>query len=421
MSFLLEDFVSFLDSSPTSWHCVRQVGMRLSSKDFLPLEENLPWNLEKDKKYFVTRGGSVGAFCLPQKAPSKIVIMAAHTDSPGFKVKPHPDVYKNQMNLLEVEVYGGPILHSWLNRDVALAGRIFYTDKKGEKKEELVFLEDVPMIIPELAIHLQRDVNEKGPLVNKQDHMMPLFSLNSDKSLSLEFLLRRCFSFETLLSFDLFVVPLESSRFIGVDSEMIASYRIDNLTSVHAATCALASYKDSDVLPLAVFFDHEEIGSLSFEGAASSFLNDILARIKAFYKLSEEEFLILKRNSLCLSLDMAHGLNPMHMDKHDPNHQVLLGKGIALKSNAGMRYATTAETLSEALMIAKRANVATQQFAMRSDMPCGSTVGPSLTAATGIPTVDLGCPQFSMHSSREVMAVQDYLDLVTFLTHAINL
>ncbi len=418
MSFLIEDFKSFLETSPTSWHCVKQVGMRLSSKDFLPVEENEPWNLEKGKKYFVTRGGSVAAFCLPKKPPTQIVLMAAHTDSPGFKVKPHPDVCQNQMSLLEVETYGSPILHSWLNRDVALAGRIFCSDKKGEVREELVFLDDIPMIIPELAIHLQRDVNEKGPLVNKQEHMMPLFSLNGP--ISLEALLRRCFSFEKLLSFDLFLVPLDPARFIGLNSEMLSSYRIDNLTSVHAASCALAMYEDSNILPLSVFFDHEEIGSLSWEGASSSFLNDVLARIKAFYKLTEEEFLILKRNSLTLSLDMAHALNPMHIEKHDPNHQVFLGKGIAFKSNAGLKYASSAETLSQGLQIAQRAGVQVQQFAMRSDMPCGSTVGPALTASVGIPTIDLGCPQFSMHSSREVLAVQDYLDLVTFLTHALN-
>ena len=420
MSSLIEDFRSFLDSSPTPWHCVRQLGNRLSLKDFLPLEENLAWDLQKEKKYFVTRGGSLGAFCLPKTAPSKLVLMAAHTDSPGLKVKPCPDVHQNQMNLLEVEVYGGPILHSWLNRDLALAGRIFFTNKKNEIKEQIIFLDDIPMIIPELAIHLQRDVNEKGPLVNQQKHLMPLFCLNSPNPLSLESLLRRFFSFDALLSFDLFLVPLDSSRFIGLHSEMISSYRIDNLTSVHAAACAIATYEESSVLPLAIFFDHEEIGSLSWEGASSSFLADILTRIKTFYNLSEEEFLILKRNSLCLSLDMAHALNPMHTEKHDPNHQILLGKGIAFKSHAGLKYASSAQTLSHGMQIAQKANLSIQKFAPRSDIPCGSTVGPFLTASTGIPTLDLGCPQLSMHSSREVLAINDYLDLVTFLTQALK-
>ncbi len=250
---------------------------------------------------------------------------------------------------------------------------------------------------------------------------MPLFSINCEKETSLESLFRRLFSFETLLSFDLFLVPLEPSRFIGIQNEMLSSYRIDNLTSVHAAMCALATYENSSILPLAMFFDHEEIGSLSWEGASSSFLIDLLARIKNFYHLSDEEFLILKRNSLCLSIDMAHALNPMHIQKHDPNHQPLLGHGIALKSNANQRYASSAETLSQAVQISRKAGLPIQHFAARSDMPCGSTIGPFLTASTGIRTVDLGCPQLSMHSSREIMAVQDYLDLVGFLTQALKL
>lgn len=420
MTSLIEDFRSFLDTSPTSWHAVRQVGTRLSLRDFLPLEENSLWKLEKEKKYFVSRGGSIGAFCLPKKAPSRIFLMAAHTDSPSLKIKPKPDVLQNQMNLLEVEVYGGPILHSWLNRDVALAGRIFCKNKKGQIEEHLVFLDDVPMIIPELGIHLHREVNETGPLLNKQEHLMPLFSIQGDKKATLESLLKRHFPFEELLSFDLFLVPLDPCRFIGMDGDIISSYRIDNLTSVHAATCALATYEDSDTLPLAIFFDHEEIGSLSWEGAASSFAIDLLVRIKNFYKLTDEEFLVLKRNSLCLSLDMAHALNPMHTKKHDPNHQPFLGKGIVLKSNANQRYASSAETLAQTVQIAQKANIPLQHFASRSDMPCGSTVGPSLTASTGIQAVDLGCPQLSMHSSREIMAVQDYLDLVAFLTQALK-
>ncbi len=418
MLSLIEDFCSFVKTSPTSWHAVKQAGYRLALKDFHPLEEETPWNLQEEKKYFVSRGGSIAAFCLPKKPPSQILLMAAHTDSPALKVKPCPDVQKQGMSLLEVETYGSPILHSWLNRDLALAGRIFVTNSREEIAQHLVFLDDALMVIPELAIHLQREINEKGPLTNKQEHMMPLISLQG--SFSLEALLRRYVSFSSLLSFDLFAVPVEPPRFLGLNSEMLASYRLDNLTSVHAAISAIASYEDSSILPLAVFWDHEEIGSLSWEGAFSSFLNDLLLRIQAFYKMSTEDFLILKRKSLALSLDMAHGVNPMHENKYDPNHQPLLGKGIVLKTNAQMRYASSAETQALAKHIADKAHVKVQSFAMRSDMPCGSTVGPAIAAMTGIATVDLGCPQFSMHSSREVLAVQDYLDLVAFLNQALK-
>jgi aspartyl aminopeptidase len=420
MFSLIEDFKSFLDTSPTSWHAVRQIANRLCLQDFEPLEENTSWSLKKGGKYFVTRGGSIAAFCLPTVHPSKMALLAAHTDSPTFKLKPCPSVYKNQMNLLKVETYGSPILHSWLNRDVALAGRIFYRNAQGIIQEELVWLDDIPMIIPELAIHLHREVNEKGPFVNVQEHFLPLFTLQTDKQVTIEDLLRKYFSFEELLSFDLCLSPLEPARFLGLKGEMLASYRIDNLTSVHAATAALASYQNSSLLPITVFWDHEEIGSKSWEGANSSFLADLLHRIRSFYQFSEEEFLLLKQRSLCLSLDMAHGLNPIHPDKHDSNHQPFLGKGIVFKSNADLKYASSAPSLAIAIDMAQKANLSIQHFAVRSDMPCGSTVGPAVAAASGILTVDLGCPQFSMHSCREVIATQDYLDLHNFLKQALT-
>ena len=419
---LLEDFSSFLKDSPTSWHCVKEVASRLCKKGFHPLEETNLWTMLAGEKYLVSRGGSIAAFCLPKKCPTEILLTVAHTDSPSLKVKPNPILVQNGMQLLQVEVYGGPILHSWLNRDLAIAGRCFVQDDKGKVKEELVFLNELSFIIPELAIHLNREVNEKGLLLNKQEHLMPLLSskLEDGLPLSIESLLRKQLSFTTLLSFDLFVIPLEEPRFLGLDKEWIASYRIDNLASVHAATVAISSYEDSSILPVTVFFDHEEIGSKSWEGASSSFLQDVLCRIKHFYSLTEEEFLVLKRNSLALSLDMAHGLNPMHTQKHDPNHKPLLGEGIVLKHNADLKYASSAFTISKATQIADKAKLKIQHFVSRSDMPCGSTVGPFITTQIGIPTVDLGAAQLSMHSARELMATQDYLDSVTFLTRALK-
>ncbi len=418
----IEKFLSFLQASPTSWHCVKEVESFLSAHHFQPLQEKELWNMEKGEKYFVARGGSIASFCLPKSPPTQIRILAAHTDSPSLKIKPNPLLAEDSMALLEVEVYGSPILHSWLNRDLALAGRAFFKTKKGALEEKLLFLEDTPLIIPELAIHLQRDVNEKGPLLNKQEHLMPIFPLmGHENSLpSLESLLKKHCDYSSLLAFDLFLVPLEAPRLLGPHQDWIASYRLDNLASVHASMVAMTSYTPSSILPLSVFWDHEEVGSKSWEGAASSFLTDVLCRIRHFYNLSEEEFLVLKRNSLCLSLDMAHGLNPMHKQKHDPNHQPILGKGLVLKHNADLRYASSAQTLAQALLIGKKAKIPLQYFVNRSDMPCGSTIGPFITASTGIPTVDLGCAQLSMHSAREIMAKDDYLDCITFLKEALK-
>ncbi|MBM3197676.1 MAG: M18 family aminopeptidase [Chlamydiae bacterium] len=417
-SSLLKDFATFLQTSPTAWHCVQEVISRLNKKGFSALEEQELWHLREGHKYFVSRGGSMAAFCLPSNRPHKILLLVAHTDSPGLKIKPHPVITQHDMNLLEVEVYGSPILHSWLNRDLALAGRCFLRHPGGEVHEELVFLDTLPLMIPELAIHLDRDVNTRGPFINKQEHLMPLLSMQMP--LTLDSLLRKSFSFETLLSFDLFLTPLESPRFLGLQKEWIASYRLDNLTSVHAAMTAIMHYEDSPTLPIIVFLDHEEIGSKSWEGACSSFIHDLLCRLRGFYSFTEEEFLVMKRNSLCLSLDMAHGLNPMHAGKHDPNHKPLLGKGLVLKHSAELKYASSAYTLAKAIQIGERALVPLQHFVSRSDIPSGSTVGPHITASLGIPTVDLGCAQLSMHSAREMMATSDYLDCVTFLQEALR-
>jgi aspartyl aminopeptidase len=410
---LLDDYLSFLETAPTSWHCVFEVKRRLLANGFLPLEEESLWNLQKGKKYFISRGGSIAAFCIPNAPVTHTIILGAHTDSPALKVKPNPLVLKNGMTLMQTEVYGGPILHSWLNRDLALAGRLFTENSKGCIEEKLIFLKETPFIIPELAIHLHRTVNDEGPLLNKQEHLMPIIST---EPISLEELLGT----PNLLSYDLFLVPTEAPQTLGLNKEWIASYRIDNLTSVHAALSALLSYEDSEILPFLFFADHEEIGSKSWEGAGSSFLNDILSRLQSSFGFSEEEFLIFKKKSLCFSLDMAHALNPMHPSKHDPSERPMLGKGLTLKYSADLKYASSGLTIAKAISIAKKANIPLQHFTPRADMPCGSTIGPIFTSSSGIQTVDLGCPQFSMHSIRELVAVKDYLDCVFFLKETLK-
>ncbi len=417
---LLTDFLLFLQKAPTSWHCVQEVASRLLSHQFLPLEEQNHWDMQGEKNYFVTRGGSIAAFCLPKTPPSKIILLAAHTDSPTLKIKQNPIVTQNGMNLLGVETYGSPILHSWLNRDVFIAGRCFLENEQGELEQELLSLDDTPFLIPELAIHLDRDVNQKGPQVNKQEHLMPLFSTHTETSFTS--FIQSNFPNKKLLSFDLFMIPAETPKLLGQHKEWIASYRIDNITSVHAATMALLEYKNqnSSVLPLTVFWDHEEIGSTSWEGACSSFLPDLLLRLQQHYQLSNEDFCILKRNSLCLSLDMAHGLNPMHTQKHDPNHKPLLGSGIVFKQQADLKYASSAYTIALATRYAQIASLPVQHFIPRSDSLCGSTVGPHVCSQIGIPTIDVGCAQLSMHATREMIAVSDYLDYVVFLRTALN-
>ncbi len=425
MSHILSDFKSFLDSSPTSWHAVKQLGNRLAICGFMPLNEDEKWELDLGKKYFVERGGSLCAFTLPSTLPTQAIILASHTDSPALKLKPNPSFRKENIDLFGVEVYGSPLLSSWLNRDLYLAGRVVVTNVHGTQEERLVSLDDSILFIPQLAIHLDREVNEKGLLLNKQEHLCPILGLSShaiDGSNTLEKLLRQHISFHTLLSFELFLVPIEQARFIGNHNEMIASYRLDNLGSAHAAVTAIASTKKTskDTLHMAVFLDNEEVGASNQESAASPFLNDLLARISYSLKIDQESQLILKNQSLCVSIDMAHAFNPNYPTKLDPQHQPLLGGGIVVKYNANQRYATNALSAATIIQACKKLDITHQSFVSRSDVPCGSTIGPTIAEKTGISTVDIGCPQLSMHSIREVIASQDYIDMTHLLTYLLQ-
>jgi len=422
MSDILTDLKAFLDASPTSWHAVKEMGSRLAMRDFEPLDEEEKWSLKLGGRYFVSRGGALCAFCLPKTPPQKVLLLASHTDSPALKLKPMPAFQKANMTQFGVEVYGAPLLSSWLNRDLVLAGRVVVTNNSGALEERLVHLDDAPLFIPQLAIHLDREVNEKGLHLNKQEHLCPIVGL-SDTCASateiLEKLLHRHLSFHSLLSFELFLVPSQPARFVGMANEMLASYRIDNLIGAHASlsACGMLDEPAQNTLQMALFCDHEEIGSRSKEGASSPFFSHVLERIAYSLKLNTEDLLLMQNRSLCISIDMAHALNPNYPTKHEPHHTPLLGKGIVLKYNADQKYASNALSAAQIIKTCKELDLSYQSYACRSDIPCGSTIGPLIAATTGMNTVDIGCPQLSMHSIREVIATQDYIDMVRLLAH----
>jgi aspartyl aminopeptidase len=427
MSHILEDFKAFLEASPTSWHAAREMGNRFAMRDFTPLNENEKWHLEPGKKYFIVRGGSVCAFSLPKERVQKAVILASHTDSPALKLKPLPTFRVENMTLFRVEPYGAPLLSSWLNRDLAIAGRVV-TEGNGYVEERLVYLDDAICFIPQLPIHLDRDVNEKGLILNKHEHLCPIVGLSGlreqsgdDQVNAVEKILRRHLSFHTLLSFELFLVPCEPPRFVGLNNEMISSYRLDNLSSAHAALSALAvSEPAENTVQMAVFWDNEEIGSRTKDGAASPFLEEVLRRIHHSFESDLEDFFVLKHNSFCVSLDVAHAFNPNYPKKYDPQHMALLGKGIAIKQNADQKYASTAFAAAVIMRACHMLKLPYQSSVNRSDIPSGSTVGPIVAAETGITTIDIGCPQLSMHSTREVMACEDYLDMYRLLVYLLQ-
>jgi len=424
MTHLLEDLKSFLNNSPTSWHAALEIGNRLALKEFIPLNENEKWHLEQGKKYFVQRGGSLCAFILPTMKPECALILGSHTDSPSLKIKPNPLILTENMITIGVEVYGSPLLTSWLNRDLAIAGRIVVSDKEGNLEEKLIFIDDAPLIIPQLAIHLDREVNEKGVILNKQDHLAAIACLQGkpESSAYLEKVIRRQHFFNALISYDLFLVPMEESRFIGHEGEMLASHRLDNLASAHASVVALVSAKSPlpHTLQMGLFWDHEEIGSSTSEGALSPFGEDLLKRISFCLNLNDEEFFLLKHRSFALSIDMAHAFNPNYSHKHEINHRPLLGKGIVIKFNANQKYVSNAPQIAIIIEACHKLNLPFQNYVARSDMISGSTIGPLFSATTGIRTLDIGCAQLSMHATREIISCADHLGMCQLLTYLLE-
>ncbi len=420
MSHILEDLKHFLDHSPTSWHAVQEIGVRLAMLDFEPLNEKEKWELKAGGKYFVQRGGALCAFKLPSNKPTRARILGSHTDSPALKLKPNPTVQEENMLLLETEIYGAPLLSSWMNRDLALAGRVVIRTGDNQIEEKLVFFDDSPLFLPQLAIHFDRDVNEKGLVLDKQDHLRPIVTLDAEKKGFLEKLIHSQLAFEALLAFDLFLVPVEKARFLGLHGEMIASYRLDNLLSAHASVTALASSTSHPDIQFSIFWDHEEIGSRTQEGAASPFLLDTLERIYSFFGLSSEEKLCFKSESLCISLDVAHAYNPNFSKKYDPQHRPLLGKGVVIKYNADRKYASDSLTVAPIIQACQELGLPYQNYTSHSNSGCGSTIGPIVAYSAGIPTVDIGSPVFSMHSIREVAGCQDHLMLCQLLTHLLD-
>jgi len=416
---MLENFVNFLNRSPTVYAAAREITTRLAEADFAPLTEGEKWKLELGKGYFVTREDSlVAAFRLPKKAPSSVVLLASHIDSPALKIKPHPELSSHGIGQLGTEVYGGPLLHTWLDRDLAVSGRIVVLDHNGQCESKIIHLDDYPVIIPGLAIHLDRSVNDKGILVHKQDHLKAIFSIRS-KEKHLEDWLRKHHSFNKLLSFDLFLVPVEKAAFLGFEDELIASYRMDNLTSAFASLDALVKASPrSNTLQMSIFWDHEEIGSKTYAGAESLFVNQILERICMQFKMDREDYYRLKSRSLCLSCDVGHGFHPGYADKYDPQNATLLGKGPSLKFSA--RYATNGATAAPLVRLAEQQKIPLQTFASRSDISSGGTVGAIMAANLGIPTVDLGIPCWAMHSIRETISAQDEISLCNLLKAALE-
>lgn len=400
------DIKHFLDSSPTAYHACYSMQRALDKKGFIKLQEHSKWSVKLGAKYYVTRNdGSLIAFITPLKKPEKALLSCAHTDSPALKLKPNGEYIVEGMTMLHFEVYGSPILPSWIGRDLYLAGRIFY-EQAGRVVSELVEYSECPFIIPNLALHLDRQVNDNGLLVHKQDQLAALVSCDSKPFL--DKLVKK-----NLLYHELYAVPCEKALYLGTEQKLVASSRLDNLAHVASNLEVMLKQKPSqDTLKMMAVFNFEEVGSQTQEGAASSFFDDSLERLLAQWNCSKEEFFCFKAKSQALSCDVTHAVHPAYLDRHDARHRVKLGAGNVIKTNAQCRYVTDGSLAAHIAALWQKKKVDYQYFSSRNDIPCGTTIGPIFAAKTGFATVDLGMPLLGMHAAREVIHLKDYESFV---------
>jgi aspartyl aminopeptidase len=399
--------LAFLAASPSPYHAVATAAARLDAAGFKPLDETDAWDDVAGGRYII-RGGALVAWRVPAGAPAHAPfrVVGAHTDSPNLRLKPHPDTASMGWRQLAVEVYGGALVNSWLDRDLGLSGRVVLPD--GSVRLLLV---DRPLArVPQLAIHLDREVNERGLLLDKQAHLTPVWGLgpSADGDLAAFVAAELDIDVTDVAAFDLMFHDLTPPARLGADGDLIAAARLDNQFSCWAGIEALAGVADDGpVIPVVCLFDHEEVGSASTTGAAGPLLEIVIDRlVRARGGTAEDRHRALV-GSICVSADMAHAVHPNYPERHEPGHRPLPNRGPVLKVNANQRYATDATTEVAFTRACDQANVPWQVFVSRNNMPCGSTIGPITATRLGMATVDVGCAQLSMHSARELAGAFD--------------
>ncbi len=408
-----DGLLGFLDASPTPFHATQNMAGMFKNAGFKELEEVQKWELIAGEKYFVTRNdSSIIAFTYPKNNKSYLMI-GSHTDSPNLKLKPNPVIKEHGVVKFGVESYGGLLLNPWFDRDLSLAGRVNYLSADDKLESQLIDVQKKIAIIPSLAIHLDRTANE-GKTVNKQTDVCPILTTNED------------FEFETFLKWqlekygvkgakkvyasELSFYDTQKASYVGLYDDFIASARLDNLLSCYVGMLSICSM-ESDKPMLFIASDHEEVGSASTSGAGGSFLENTLRRMFPDYS----EYVEMTRSSLMISADNAHAIHPNFASKHDCNHAPHINKGIVIKVNANQRYASNSITISHFMQKAEKLGENVQQFVTRSDMGCGSTIGPITATRIGIETLDVGLPTFAMHSIRELAGSKDAYSLYKIL------
>ena len=401
---MISDLCRQLDSSPTSIHLVEYWSKKLLDRGFTEFAHGAP----VQHQGFVRVGGALIAWANTGSFEKRgIRIIGAHTDSPGLHIKRNPLTQGNNIQQIGVEVYGGPLLNSWLDRDLGIAGVVY--DRDG--RATLVSTDRAVARIPQLAIHLDRDVNERGLQLDKQQHIRPIWSTDQ-RITSFESFLASEFSLneDDIAAWSCQLFDVQKAALFGLRSEFLASARLDNQVSCWAAMNALLN-SEHDSPCLVALFDHEEVGSESTTGAAGPLLETILERIAIAAGSDRAGFLGGLAKSHCISADNAHAIHPNYPDRHDQSHAPLINHGIAIKSNSNQRYATSAKSSIPIYVAAEKAKINIQHFSSKNTMPCGSTIGPITATRLGIETVDIGLPQLAMHSAREMCGSQDPISL----------
>jgi len=417
------DLLSYIGQSPSPWHAVTSTCARLERAGFEPLDEAEAWRIEPGRAYYVVRdGSSIIAFRTGRGSLAEhgVRVIGAHTDSPGFRVKPNAAHERGNLQRVAVEIYGGPIIPTFADRDLTLAGRVLLKGDNGIQSR-LVHFRKPLLRLPTPAIHLNREVNTQGLRFEAQDELPLLLSADQIGLPAAEhfraLLAEQCdVEPADIGSWELAVADTQPGAFFGANDEFIASPQLDNLASCHAGLEALLSADDPQGLTMCAFFDHEEVGSQSFKGADGTFLSDVLERVFAGLGADDETRRRALARGMVFSVDMAHAWHPNFTRYYDDEHRVYVNHGPVIKLNAKQRYSTDGVGEAFAAALAERVNVPIQKYIHRNNLPCGSTIGPITAGRLGIRSVDLGNAMWSMHSLRESAGAADQKMMIDLLT-----
>ncbi len=415
-----KELLSFIQEATSPYHAVEEGIKYLEKAGFTGLDFKEDWELTKGAGYYIKPyATSLFAFTVGEnfEKGQNFRIAAAHTDHPGFRVKPNADIRSGAYRKLNTEVYGGPILNTWMDRPLSLAGRVALRSEDPFHPElRILDIKKPVLTIPNLAIHVNKEVN-KGVEINRQTDTLPLFSMVnediSEEKFFLSFLARELgIDKSRILDYDMYIYNREEGCFIGTSEDFVSCPRLDNLTSVWSLLKGINAGRRKEGINLIALFDNEEIGSKTKQGADSALLNLLLEKIMRGLALKEDNLYSQVTDSFLLSVDVAHGVHPNRPEKYDPTNYTALNEGIVFKIDSNQRYTFDTEAIAIVQQLCEAADVKYQKFVNRSDMPGGGTLGPIISSWLPVKTVDIGIPLLAMHSSRELMGTKDqaYLD-----------